>query len=156
MSIYKGTTLIAGALPDAANQSLSNLNSTGQNKIDGAFVNTDGTIATNVSLNGTTALSYTLSFLPNDNYNYEVLIVASVLTGATSGNQVTAGVFSDLITASVGVCRAQTRTSSVVTSAGAVWLPVSNSHKIYVERKTGYNGTGSFYYEGYRRIGTNT
>lgn len=35
MSIYKGTTLIAGALPNAANQDLSNLSQTGQAVIDG-------------------------------------------------------------------------------------------------------------------------
>lgn len=35
MSIYKGTTLIAGSLPNAANQDLSNLSQTGQAVIDG-------------------------------------------------------------------------------------------------------------------------
>lgn len=35
MSVYKGTTLIAGSLPDAANQDLSNLSQTGQAVIDG-------------------------------------------------------------------------------------------------------------------------
>ena len=38
MSLYKGTTLISGAIPDMANQSLSNLNSTGESK----FVHTSG------------------------------------------------------------------------------------------------------------------
>lgn len=35
MSIYKGTTLIAGSLPNSANQDLSNLSQTGQAVIDG-------------------------------------------------------------------------------------------------------------------------
>ena len=35
MSIYKGTTLIAGAFPNSANQDLSNLSQTGQAVIDG-------------------------------------------------------------------------------------------------------------------------
>lgn len=35
MSVYKGTTLIAGAFPNAANQDLSNLSQTGQAVIDG-------------------------------------------------------------------------------------------------------------------------
>lgn len=35
MSIYKGTTLIAGVLPNSANQDLSNLSQTGQAVIDG-------------------------------------------------------------------------------------------------------------------------
>lgn len=35
MSVYKGTTLIAGSLPNAANQDLSNLSQTGQAVIDG-------------------------------------------------------------------------------------------------------------------------
>ena len=45
MSIYKGTTLIAGALPNAANQDLSNLSQTGQAVIDGK-ADTDLTNAT--------------------------------------------------------------------------------------------------------------
>ena len=35
MSLYKGTTLIAGSLPNSANQDLSNLSQTGQAIIDG-------------------------------------------------------------------------------------------------------------------------
>ena len=35
MSLYKGTNLISGAMPNSANQSLSNLNSAGQDIIDG-------------------------------------------------------------------------------------------------------------------------
>lgn len=34
MSIYKGTTLIAGSLPNSANQDLSNLSQTGQEILD--------------------------------------------------------------------------------------------------------------------------
>lgn len=41
MSLYKGTTLISGAIPDMANQSLSNLNSAGQDLFD-AKVNKSG------------------------------------------------------------------------------------------------------------------
>ena len=41
MSIYKGNNLISGAMPNSANQSLSNLDSAGQDKFD-AKVNKSG------------------------------------------------------------------------------------------------------------------
>lgn len=44
MSLYKGTTLISGIVPDMANQSLSNLNSTGQAIIDGKVSKTGDTM----------------------------------------------------------------------------------------------------------------
>lgn len=34
MSLYKGSQLISGAMPNSANQSLSNLDSAGQDKFD--------------------------------------------------------------------------------------------------------------------------
>ena len=50
MSVYKGTTLIAGSLPNAANQDLSNLSQTGQaildNKVDTSDIWYDSTTST--------------------------------------------------------------------------------------------------------------
>ena len=50
MSVYKGTTLIAGSLPNAANQHLSNLSQTGQaildNKVDTSDIWYDSTTST--------------------------------------------------------------------------------------------------------------
>lgn len=47
MSLYKGNNLISGAMPNSANQSLSNLNSAGQDKFD-AKVDLDLTNVNNV------------------------------------------------------------------------------------------------------------
>ena len=50
MSVYKGTTLIAGSLPNSANQDLSNLSQTGQaildNKVDTSDIWYDSTTST--------------------------------------------------------------------------------------------------------------
>ena len=45
MSLYKGNNLISGAIPNSANQSLSNLNSTGQDIIDGKVSKTGDTMS---------------------------------------------------------------------------------------------------------------
>ena len=41
MSVYKGTTLIAGSLPNSANQDLSNLSQTGQEVLDSKVNSSD-------------------------------------------------------------------------------------------------------------------
>ena len=41
MTVYKGDTIISGSVPNSANQSLSNLNSTGQAVIDGKVNTSD-------------------------------------------------------------------------------------------------------------------
>ena len=173
MSIYKGTTLIAGALPNAVNQDLSNLSQTGQAIIDGkadtdlsnltstASANFDGeiviptttTIASNVSLNSSTNLEYTLD-IPNDGNAYLVLLSAQIETGSSSGNIATLQLGSDLVS-NVDVCRARTRTSSTVTASGSVWLPVSSSRKLIVYRWTNNGTLLSLDIRAYRRIGTN-
>ena len=45
MSLYKGNNLISGAIPNSANQSLSNLDSTGQDIIDGKVSKTGDTMS---------------------------------------------------------------------------------------------------------------
>ena len=154
MSLYKGTDLIAGAIPDMANQSLSNLNSTGHNVIDGAYNNTASTIASGVSLNGSTKLEYTLSDLPAE--NCLVWISATCATGNTSSNFVAVQITSDLQANNTDICRAVTRASNSAVGGGTVVMPVSSSKKIYLIRNTDWNGTCNLYLRGYRRMGTNS
>lgn len=273
MSLYKGNNLISGAIPNSANQSLSNLDSTGQDIIDGKVsktgdtmsgrlhfasdsivdlretfkfedvilgtipsethfsgfqtfdsqdnefanilcsYNLDGRIGANFyvrkpvsggSVSGnmgvyinaqdevystfphtdcvdgqwtykntslgsgvtwnasshSSAKDYSLSsYLPNDGQKYEVLIRANGTTTSTSGKFISVGIMSDIITATVYVCRCRTRTSSSQNCAGNVIIPVGTGRKITVAgagSEASANGTYDIACMGYRRIGTNS
>ena len=58
MALYKGTNLISGTIPNTANKSLTNLDSTGQDKFDAKisksevyFVSSSGTLCFGVGAN---------------------------------------------------------------------------------------------------------
>jgi hypothetical protein len=122
---------------------------------DGQYVNMSPatTIVSNVSINGSSNLTYTLN-LPSDGRNYMVWIMAEASTGATSGNYINVKVGSDIMT-STTVARASARTAAKADAGSTLCLVVSSSHKIYLGRATNWNGTASLYMIGYRRIGTN-
>lgn len=124
--------------------------------VDSGYVESSSTVANGVSLNGSSALSYTLSGLPNDGQKYMVLITGSAQTGTTSGNQVLIQITTTLNPSGVNLCRIHTRASSAMYTTGSCWIPVSSDRKIYLERSTNYNGTCNLYMKGYRRIGTNS
>lgn len=120
---------------------------------DGQYVNTNTTIASNVSVNGSSPLTYTLN-LPSDGHNYMVWIMVEANTGTASGNYVNAKVGSDVMS-STTLARATTRTASSVSAGSTACIVVSTSHKIYLSRATNWNGTVNLFMMGYRRIGTN-
>lgn len=93
--------------------------------------------------------------LPNDSYDYEVLLVGAVTTGATSGNQSRINLQSSIIQSNIVICNAQTRTSSTVTTYGACIIPVGSNHTVTVVGWGSNTGAYSLYLRGYRRIGTN-
>jgi len=126
--------------------------------IDGQWVNVNVQLVDNVTYPTTEDLTYDLSnILPNDNNNYEILLVGSVITGSTSGDDVTLGVQSDILNGhySSCICGARTRTNSTVYSYGTVILPISTSRNLYVKHSSTYEGTFTLRIVGYRRIGTN-
>lgn len=120
---------------------------------EGRYVDTNTTIVSNASLNGSSNLSYTLN-LPNDGQSYMVWIMAEANTGATSGNYISVKVGSDLMTTTT-MARAVAKTASSVSAGSTACIVVSSSHKIYLSRSSSWNGTVSLYMVGYRRIGTN-
>lgn len=135
---------------------LSNLSSTQSANFDGQYVYAGGIIADGVSVNGSTALEYTVSNLPNDGNKYWALILATVTTDSTSGNYAIANVGSSLMTNSTVLARIRTRTASTVESSGSCWIPVGSDRKIRLERSANWNGTVTLILRGYRRIGTNS
>ena len=96
------------------------------------------------------------SYLPNDSYNYELLIVGAVTTGASSGNQTRIILQSSIMTEYIYVVSAQTRASSAVTAYGNCILPVGSDRNVYVMGYSSNTGSVSVYLKGYRRIGTNS
>ena len=125
-------------------------------RCDGQYVEASSTVASGVSLNGSTNLSYTLSDVPNDGKNHMVCLIATVTTGTTSGNNIMAQITSTLCPGGMNVSRAITRTSSNMSGTGTCWIPVGTDRKITLNRSTSYNGTCNLYMRGYRRIGDNS
>lgn len=130
-------------------------------RVEGQWVkvNTGGDIATGVSPNGSSNLSYTVTQLPNDGHMYEAMISVVGQTDSTSGHMLSAYVYSDFTSGSgcyICVFRAQTRTSSSIYGGGTIILPVTSNRKIYLIRSTGYYGSVDISIKAYRRIGENS
>ena len=123
---------------------------------DSAFTALNTTVASDVSVNGSTDSSYTLSSLPNDGKNYMVLIGMTATTDSTSSHIVTGQLTSALMTGNMNVIRTQTRTASSMQASAACWIPVGSDRKITLKKSTNWYGTVIIYAFGYRRIGTNT
>jgi hypothetical protein len=125
-------------------------------RCDGQWVTTTFYEIANTSITGTTNLPYSLaSYLPNDNYDYEVLIRARTTTTSTSGSTTIAYVNSSLVTNWISIAGGQTRTNSSVQNYGACIIPISSDKTIYLHRESAYTGTVQLILLAYRRIGTN-
>ena len=175
MSLYLGDTVIAPNISNAANKSLSNLDSTGQGvingkadidlsnisssckAIDGQWVSSLSTLASNVNIPTTTDIEDDVSsYLPNDNYNYEVLLYANAFSTSTSGSQGRIILQSDIITNSYFLCSFRSPAANWIITAGSTSIPVGTGRKIKVMALSTNSGTFSMEAVAYRRIGTNS
>ena len=138
-----------GAITEALNNKsdidLNNLNSEGQEKLDGEWVTPleYNPIIENINLNSSTYLELDLTeLLPKDNNIYECIISGTVTTGSTSGNNAYISL-KQLNNNSnwFDVCRAQTRSSSTVGSIGSCIMPIGIDRKITLYRSTSLHGT---------------
>jgi len=165
-SMLDGTTLSYDnvnnvIISNSTNKDLSNLSSIGQKVLDGQWVSIDSNnqIADTVTWDNTvSAATYDISsYLPNDNYNYEVLITCFVQTVATANKFVTVQLSSDIFPNVYGI---GTRASAAVaaTANGSVIIPVGAARTItqYATTSSNADGTYSLWIKGYRRIGTNS
>lgn len=134
-----------------ADTNLNNLSDIGKKVIDGQWINSSMQLSSAIAKgNYTIDLS---EYLPNDNYNYEILITCEAYKGDVSGS-FAAYVSSDLIEHSVCVARNSTYSRG---SACSVVLPVNQTRKIYYNiANTVSDMNVVFYAVGYRRIGTNS
>ena len=122
---------------------------------DGQWVSDYQTLVTDVAIT-TTDKTYSLNnYLPQDGYNYEVLMSVYLKTGATSGDYINFYIGSDIFSRT-NVASARTRTNSYMSAAGSTILPVGQGRTLTVlKNDSNANGTYTIYVCGYRRIGTN-
>jgi hypothetical protein len=123
-------------------------------RFDGAWV------SKNIALAGSGGASFSSSnvvydlseYLPNDGYNYEVIVSSYISTAAKSGSYACVYIGSDIMTSSIYLSACITRTSSNAQTAGSVVCPVGYGRYIFVEG-TSSSGSYSLYVRGYRRLG---
>ena len=137
----------------------SNLTTDGQKIFDGQWDFSHlGKFAADVTLPKTTDLEYDISsYMPVDNYNYEVLIAVNTVPDATAiGNNVRVEIGSDLspYIGMVGDGMSQV-TNQASRYGGTIIVPVGPLRKIIVYHLSWLKGTFTLWYKGCRRIGTN-
>lgn len=158
-----GYRRIGNNVPSGTNQ-ISNISANsstvtiGGNNFNGQWVRKWSTIydATSMAAKATVALDLS-SYLPNDNYNYEVLLDAYARSGEVNGNTVNisiGGITSDAVIASTETHSGNNNTKNNI---GNLRMPVGTNRKLNV---TNYgnaaSGTTNIRLMAYRRIGTNT
>jgi len=151
---------VASAISGKANTDLSNISGTSTKCIDGQWVYGYLALASNVSANNTTPVTqYSLAnYLPNDGYDYEVLMQALCSTGTTSGQFMSVVLRTDVYTGSIEICSTRTRTNASVDTRGNGILAVGTGRYVSVvpSSSNNYNGSYTLAVTAYRRIGTNT
>lgn len=146
------TDLNGKADVDGTNMALSVKNFDGQ-WVDIGLQN----IISNTSVNGTTDVTSSLSsILPDDNYNYEVLVRGSVSSSSTSGQLCSLYINSDLLTSWIRLAEITPRSNASVPDGSTCIIPVGTGRTISMHRESSYYGTANVQVLAYRRIGTNS
>ncbi|MBQ9244874.1 hypothetical protein IJ182_01250 [bacterium] len=126
------------------------------NDIDGQWVPSYyGIVTSSVSLHSSDGdLYYSLdSYLPKDGNKYEVILRGLCATGSTSGHIISIQVTTSALGNNITLARAQTRSSSNVTSGGSAIVPVGTDRLLTVVRDSGWNGNlNSLYAIAYRKV----
>ena len=146
--------VINTALTNKLDIDASNLSSTGQKVFDGQWVKSGSSLITGGTLpnSSNTRIEVDLSsYLPNDNYSYEVTLNGIVYVGNTDARN-TLSVYGKDTEISHYVCRASKAGDS---GAGNTIVDVGSSRKVVVDYWSANNGTFDLKMQGYRRIGTN-
>ena len=139
---------------------LSNLSSTSSTNFDAQWISSSLDVASSVTAKDTTGvLEYSLtSYLPNDNYNYEVIFTAWG-HGSASSSGAYCWLFTDLVgekTSSAIYAAHVFRGNGTAEAGGAVILPVGTGRKLKMYCSNTSNATiAGIRAIAYRRIGTN-
>jgi hypothetical protein len=152
-TVFGNFKVVSGVITVASFVNALNINS----MCDGQWVNKLLEIANGVAAPASTDLEYSLSsYLPNDNYNYEVLFRGTGVTGSTSGNRNYFTVTSDIIPYYSLIASTITRSAGALQAGSTVILPVGTARTVTILHSSNNTGTVSLYALGYRRIGTNS
>lgn len=167
--VGKQAELTSGYIDSVSITTISTTTSFGGSNFDGSFTwLADESQVEIGGLNFTMAANsyntYSLPFLPNDGYDYELIVSGSFTTGSKSGNAVNANIFGGTVNstnapnAGFRLGRQVTRTNSAETCAGSgiVVIP-ANDRNITVWNPDGNAKSGGCYFNAnaYRRIGKN-
>lgn len=95
------------------------------------------------------------AYLPNDNYNYEVMVVGVSATGATSGNINRIYLKSSVITSNTTIAGCVTRTNASNSMYGMATFIIGSDKKLTVGGYSNNTGTYAVILQAYRRLGTN-
>lgn len=129
---------------ESANQDLSNLSPTGQKVLDGKWVNAE-VVLSQATVQGTYTIDIS-SYLPSDNYQYEILIDAQVASSTACYTEVATSIAN--VVTGVSVNNSSQRSSAI--------LPVDTDRLVYYRLDNSDAGYGSYLrLRAYRRIGTN-
>ena len=142
-----------------ANINLSNLSATGNKVLDGQWVASHLLAVSETSLTATTPLEISLAqYLPNDNYNYEVLVSVVASSDTTSAHWAPVYVGTDITDFEyIAMCAFQNVNAAKAYFGGACVLPFGTGRKLYVTRSSSYyTKIYEMHFTGYRRIGTNS
>ncbi len=125
-------------------------------KFDSEWVGETYDIASSVTLNSSTNNYNLSSYLPDDDYCYEIIGSVYGNTGSTSGDYVDIRVSSSVIDNTYRVASARTRSSSSVNWSGTFVLVIGTDRTISLGNSSSYNASvNSFKIFAYRRVGTN-
>lgn len=130
--------------------------------IDGQWTPINYQLANNVTWDNTvSAATYDISsYLPVDNYNYEVMISGLATASATQQKFCTIQLKSDIQTSPLYLTSSRTTTTSTINvqNTATIIIPVGVGRTItqYATTSTNAGGVYSLWIKGYRRIGTNS
>ena len=145
-------SLVDGGL----NTDASNLTTDGQKVFDGQWIGTNNTVYSGDVFQSSTSFDVS-SYLPNDNYAYELLVVGYATCTTTNGQTTECDVKGDVMTGGYMACAISTCTNArAVTDAGFGFIIVGSERKIYFFGESARTaGTIKLVIKAYRRVGTN-
>lgn len=123
---------------------------------DSGWVKSTYDVASSVSLNNSSNNYNLSSYLPDDNYCYEVIGSVHGTTGSTSGDNADIHIGSSVVDATYRVACAKTRASSSVSWGGSFVIPIGTDRIISLGNYSSNSANVSnFRIFAYKRIGTN-
>ena len=121
--------------------------------IDGQWTSSTRQIASDVSVNGSTNITFNIeAYLPADGNKYEVIAFAIGTSSGTSGQINACYLNTDLFSTYTCLFRNIPRTNSPVYSGGNTTLIVGTGRQVILTRSSSYYGTVTIYLIGYRKV----